>query len=61
MQVDYDSINSYRASIPKFMDWARERIAKEVADNEKIVNKYGTADMSCKGIKINKTNGKRNK
>lgn len=51
MQVDYDSVNSYRASIPKFMDWARERLAKEVANNEKSVNKYGTADMSCKGIR----------
>lgn len=34
-------IDSYSASISSFMNWAAERIAKEVEDNERIEAKGG--------------------
>lgn len=61
MQVDHETANTYRSTIPKFMEWARERLAKEVAKNEELVNTYGTADIACQGIKTKKSNVKRNK
>lgn len=39
-------VDSYGASISRFMNWAAERIAKEVEDNERLEALAGTRDMA---------------
>ena len=38
-------MDSYATTISRFMNWAAERIAKEVEDNERIEEKAGTREF----------------
>jgi 4-diphosphocytidyl-2C-methyl-D-erythritol kinase len=40
-----EPLDSYAKSISNFMNWAAERIAKEVEDNERIEEQAGTREF----------------
>ena len=43
--LNTETLDSHAASISRFMNWAAERIAKEVEDNERLEAKAGTRDF----------------
>ena len=44
-EINTQVLDSHAASISRFMNWAAERIAKEVEDNERLEAEAGTRDF----------------
>jgi hypothetical protein len=44
-EINTQVMDSHAASISRFMNWAAERIAKEVEDNERLEAEAGTRDF----------------
>lgn len=43
--VKAEVVDSYSATISRFMNWAAERIAREVEENERVEAQAGTRDF----------------